>query len=133
MQVLIDLYGLIAIAALALSGYATWKTAKFNKRQESLVGSQEALNDLLMEREQNELHNRKRANLGASFLALGASKYRLRIWNQGPVAARNLRLEILKGHRTLSSVSTLGFLVTVTAPVEHGTATICLAFQSSTH
>ena len=86
-----------------------------------------------MERERNELHNEKRAYLGASFLALGASKYRLRIWNQGPAAARNLRLEILKGHRTLSSVSTLGFLVTVTAPVEHGAATTWLAFRSSTH
>lgn len=46
----VDAANIIAGMALFLSGYATWITLKFNKRQQSLIESQEKLNNLLLKR-----------------------------------------------------------------------------------
>ena len=100
MQVSIDTNGLIAIAALVLSFYATWRTFNLNRRQETLIKSRKAANGLLTDNEQNELLDERCANLGASFIALGSNRHRLSIWNQGPSVARNIQLEVLKGRRT---------------------------------
>ena len=51
MPVTIDAGDVIAGLAFLLSGYATWQTVSFNKRQKSLVESQEKLNKLLLEKE----------------------------------------------------------------------------------
>jgi hypothetical protein len=77
----------IAGIALLLSGYATWKTSKLNK--------------LLLEKETSEALKNKKADLGASFIKLGSSNYRLKIWNKGKAIARNVRIEFPEGNNNL--------------------------------
>jgi len=91
----------IALAALLLSGYATWKTFKFNERQNDLIESQDRLNKLLVDKERGEALNSKRADLGATFIKLGSNKYRLKIWNKGKATARNVSLEFPEGNECL--------------------------------
>lgn len=89
----IDAGDLIAGLAFLLSSYATWQTVNFNKKQKSLVESQEKLNNLLLEKESEDALKEKRADLCASFIKLGSSKYRLKIWNKGAATAKNVRVE----------------------------------------
>ena len=98
MPVTIDAGDIIAGLAFLLSSYATWQTVSFNKKQKSLVESQEKLNNLLLEKENEDSLKEKRADLGASFIKLGSSKYRLKIWNKGASTARNVRIEFPEGN-----------------------------------
>lgn len=98
MPVTIDAGDVIAGLAFLLSGYATWQTVSFNKKQKSLVESQERLNNLLLEKENEEALKEKSADLGASFIKLGSSKYRLKIWNKGSATAKNVRIEFPEGN-----------------------------------
>lgn len=98
MSVTIDAGDVIAGLAFLLSGYATWQTVSFNKKQKSLVESQEKLNNLLFEKESEGAVKEKSADLGASFIKLGSSKYRLKIWNKGSATARNVRIEFPEGN-----------------------------------
>lgn len=98
MPVSIDAGDVIAGLAFLLSAYATWQTVSFNKKQKSLVESQEKLNNRLLEKEDEDALKGKRADLGASFIKLGNSKYRLKIWNKGAATARNVRLEFPEGN-----------------------------------
>jgi len=77
----------IAGIALLLSGYATWKTSK--------------LNSLLLEKEANEALKNKKADLGANFIKLGSSNYRLKIFNKGKAIARDIRIEFPEGNDVL--------------------------------
>jgi len=98
MSLSIDAGDLIAGLAFLLSGYATWQTVSFNKKQKSLVESQEKLNNLLLEKENEDALKEKRADLGASFIKLGSSKYRLKVWNKGSSTAKNVRIEFPEGN-----------------------------------
>ena len=98
MSVSIDAGDLIAGLAFLLSSYATWQTVSFNKKQKSLVESQERLNNLLLEKESEDALKEKRADLGASFIKLGSSKYRLKVWNKGSSTAKNVRIEFPEGN-----------------------------------
>lgn len=98
MPVTIDAGDVIAGLAFLLSGYATWQTVSFNKKQKSFVESQEKLNNLLLEKENEGAVKDKSADLGASFIKLGSSKYRLKIWNKGSATARNVRIEFPEGN-----------------------------------
>lgn len=101
MPISISIGDAIATGALVLSAYATWKTFKFNERQNSLIESQERLNNLLLEKETGEVVNVKKADLGATFITLGTSKHRLKIWNKGKSAARNVSLDFPEGNECL--------------------------------
>jgi len=98
MPVSIDAGDVIAGLAFLLSAYATWQTVSFNKKQKSLVESQERLNNRLLEKENEDALKERRADLGASFVKLGSNKYRLKIWNKGVATARNVRLEFPEGN-----------------------------------
>lgn len=98
MPTTIDAGDIIASLAFLLSGYATWQTVSFNKKQKSLIESQEKLNNLLMEKENEDSLREKRADLGASFIKLGSTKYRLKIWNKGASTARNVKIEFPEGN-----------------------------------
>jgi len=89
---------IIAGLAFLLSAYATWKTIQFNNRQKSLIESQEKLNQRLLEKEDAELTADRKADLGATFIKLGNSKYRLKIWNKGRSAARNVTVSFPEGN-----------------------------------
>lgn len=94
----ISLGDIVALLALALSGYATWKTFKFNERQKSLIESQKKLNLLLLDKEEQESANNRKADLGTTFIKLGSSKHKLKVWNKGKACARNVRLEFPEGN-----------------------------------
>jgi len=98
MPISIDAGDVIAGLAFLLSAYATWQAVSFNKKQKNLVASQERLNNRLLEKEDEDALKGKRADLGASFIKLGSSKYRLKIWNKGAATARNVRLEFPEGN-----------------------------------
>ncbi|WP_274507213.1 hypothetical protein [Xanthomonas campestris] len=88
----------IAVAALLLSAYATWKTYQFNEKQKSLIESQERLNRLLLDKEASEASSTKKADLGANFIKLGSNQYRLKIFNKGKSAARNVTIGFPEGN-----------------------------------
>ncbi|EGR1894413.1 MULTISPECIES: hypothetical protein [Vibrio] len=88
----------IALVALGLSGYATWRTIQFNKRQDSLVETQNKLNKLLLAKETEEVIDDRKADLGASIIKLGNHKYRLKIWNKGNAEAKNVTVEFPDGN-----------------------------------
>lgn len=87
--------------AFLLSAFSAWKTIQFNSRQKSLIESQEKLNLRLIKREDAEAKEEKKADLGATFVKLGSSKYRLKIWNKGKSTARNVRIEFPDGNECL--------------------------------
>lgn len=101
MPISISIGDAIATGALALSAYATWKTFKFNERQNTLIESQERLNKLLLDKEAGEVLNVKKADLGATFVKLGSNKHRLKIWNKGKSAARDVSLNFPEGNECL--------------------------------
>lgn len=84
--------------ALLLSAYATWITLQFNKRQQQLIESQEGLNLLALAKGQSDATAEKKADLGASFITLGRSNHRLKIWNKGKGTARQVRIEFPDGN-----------------------------------
>lgn len=88
----------LAGLAFLLSAFATWKTVQFNDRQRSLIESQELLNKRLLEKEEAEAGEEKKADLGATFIKLGSSNYRLKVWNKGKSAAKNVRIEFPSGN-----------------------------------
>jgi hypothetical protein len=96
----LDAGDLLALLALALSGFATWKTLQFNKRQEDLIESQQSLNRRLAQREDKEDKETKQAALSAAFIKLGSSSWKLRVGNKGKAAARNVRLTFVAGHES---------------------------------
>lgn len=98
MPLLISASDIIAGLALLISAYAAWKTVQFNDKQKLLIESQEKLNKRLLEREESESISDKKADLGASFIKLGSSKYRLKIWNKGKNTARNVSIEFPEGN-----------------------------------
>lgn len=89
---------IIASLALLISAFAAWKTVQFNDKQKSLIESQEKLNQRLLEREEAESISDRKADLGANFIKLGSSKYRLKIWNKGKTTARNVSIEFPEGN-----------------------------------
>ena len=101
MEISVSVSDIIAVIALGLSGYATWKTLRFNERQKSLIESQERLNTLLLDKEENEVISAQRAYLGANFVKLGNNNYRLKIFNKGKATARNVRIEFPDGNDVL--------------------------------
>ncbi|MCC8397328.1 hypothetical protein LJ656_32655 [Paraburkholderia sp. MMS20-SJTR3] len=98
----LDLSGCAAILALVLSCYSTWKTVKFNRKQEELIESQRQLNALLADKESTERAEAKRANPGAAFSRVGSGNYRLKIYNQGPAVARNVMISFPEGNELVS-------------------------------
>ncbi|MCF5865051.1 hypothetical protein K3H50_17100 [Aeromonas veronii] len=97
-----DFGDIVALLALCLSGYATWKTVKFNKRQDELVETQRELNKLLLAKETEEVLDDKKADLGASIVKLGNNNYRLKIWNKGSAVARNVEVSFPNGNEFVS-------------------------------
>lgn len=93
----ITLGDVAAVIALLLSGYAIWTTRNFNKRQLSLIESQEELNKRLLAQGDTEALESRKADVGASYVKLGSNKYRLKVFNKGKAPARNVRIEFPDG------------------------------------
>ena len=97
MDFTVRLGDIAAFVALLISGYAVWTTTKFNKRQLSLAESQKQLNALLLKQGRSEAFNASKADPDASFIKLGSKGYKLKIWNKGQAAARDVRIDFPDG------------------------------------
>jgi hypothetical protein len=90
---------IISGLALTVSVAALWITHNFNRRQKSLIESQETLNRLYLEKEIQLSENERKAELGASFVRVGPkNSYRLKVWNKGKAAAKNVSIEFPNGN-----------------------------------
>lgn len=87
--------------AFFLSLFATFMSLWSNHKQKSLWQSQERLNNMLLQQGEREQLSASKADLGASFIKLGSSKYRLKIFNKGKATARNVRIELPEGEGVL--------------------------------
>jgi hypothetical protein len=70
----------IAFVALLVAFYYGWQNSKLTKQ--------------LLVKEAGEAEAKSRADLGANFVKIGRNNYRLKIFNRGSVAARNVRIEL---------------------------------------
>lgn len=70
----------IALIALLVAFYYGWQNSKLTKR--------------LIEKEAGEAAAKTRADLGANFVKIGKNNYRLKIFNRGSAAARNVRIKL---------------------------------------
>ena len=86
-----------AFCALILSGYATFQTVRFNRRQSGLIETQKRLNDALLDKEANEKKLSRCAEMGAKIYSLGQGRLRLKVFNKGPANATNVRLDFPDG------------------------------------
>jgi hypothetical protein len=91
----------MAVAAFVMSVYSTAMTVRFNRRQEELIKSQKALNELQQERERSELSAASKADVGANFVSLGSNNHRLRVFNRGAHPARDVRITFPEGNEVV--------------------------------
>lgn len=88
-----DIGDFLALGALAVAIWAAITTKRFNDRQLRFERTAERLNQLLIDREASENQAQRRADLGVSIYKAGRSDYRMKVFNRGKAAARNVRLE----------------------------------------
>lgn len=91
----ISVSDVIAILALVLSAYTTYRSHKFKAKEAELMKIQEKVNSLVLEKEQREAEQAGRAEIGASFVSIGSNNHRLKIFNKGKVPAHNVTIEFL--------------------------------------
>jgi hypothetical protein len=89
---------ILAGLALLVSGFATFKTIDFSKKQQAVNKVQERLNHELLRKEYAELETQRKADFGAAFSRVGSSNYRLKVFNKGRGAARHVSLEFPEGN-----------------------------------
>lgn len=92
---------LISLAALAVAVISLVKTNRFNTRQNEFAETTKRLNDLLIEREATERLSAKKADVSANLYQVGRHSYRLKVFNRGKGAARNVRLIDLCGENSI--------------------------------
>lgn len=101
-NITVDSGDIIASLALLFSVYATFKTVQFNNRQQDVIKSQAKLNQLLLDKESAGVEMDRQADLSASFLKLGNSKYRLKVYNKGKAPARQVTISFPEGNEVIS-------------------------------
>lgn len=91
-----DWQTVVAGLALIFSVYTFRKTQNLAEEQAELVEDQKRLNRLLLAKEQEAAVSSRRAVLSARLVKLG-NGYRVKIFNRGNAAARNVRILIPEG------------------------------------
>lgn len=87
--------------ALVLAAVSLFKSHRSDRRQDELAATTEKLNRLLIERETQAGHDNKRADVSANLISVGKNQYRLKVFNRGKGAARNVRLFDLQEGRSI--------------------------------
>lgn len=83
----------IAIAAIIVAFFSTFMTFYFHSKQDQVNRVQKELNEKLLKKELNEEENNKKALISAKIYKQANNNYRVKVWNQGRVSARNIRIE----------------------------------------
>ena len=87
----IDWQSVVALLALAFSVYTFRRTHNLAQKQAELLEDQKRLNRILVEKEETEAANAKRADVSARMVReLKGSK--VKVFNAGKASARNVRL-----------------------------------------
>ncbi len=89
---------IIAALALLLSGYATWRSHRFKKKEEDLLEVQWKVNALVLEKEEREATEASRADLDAKFISRGSEKSCLKIFNKGKAVAYQVQVDFPDGN-----------------------------------
>ena len=76
-------------------------TREFNRKHIDLADVQKKLNLLLLQRENRDLTDSTKADIGARLYSLNNRSHKIRIYNQGKATARNVNLEILEGEENV--------------------------------
>lgn len=98
---LINISDIISILALLLSAYALRKTNQFNKKQVSLINSQNEINNLMKEKELKNIQLEKQADLNMNLVLLGTTNRRVKIFNKGQAPAYHVKLIIPEDNHLL--------------------------------
>jgi hypothetical protein len=93
----ISISDIAAFLALTVALWSAIQTGRFNRRQNDFCATADRLNQLLISREAVEAEQQRKADISANFVKIAKSDYRLKVFNRGAAAARNVRLEILDG------------------------------------
>lgn len=83
----------VAVLAFAFSIYTFRKTHKLSEKQAELVEDQKRLNRILVEKEETEACNAKKADLSARLVKVANNNWRVKIFNKGKAEARHVRIE----------------------------------------
>lgn len=90
----IDWQTITAALALLFSVYSFWKTYKLSAKQAELLEDQKRLNRMLVEKEEADARSAKKAELSANLVKLANNNYRVKVFNRGKAAARNVRIDL---------------------------------------
>ena len=120
-----------AFLALAVAIWSAFQTGRFNRRQNDFAETAERLNQLLIAKEAAETEQQRQADLGANFVKLGKSNYRLKIFNRGAGSARNVRLELLAGSELLARGELTEKFPVPLLERQQGTELICFVSMSA--
>ncbi|MFB6403855.1 hypothetical protein, partial [Pseudomonas putida] len=83
------------------AGWVNFPSAPTNNRQQEVIKSQAQLNELLLNKETAGVELDKQADLGATFLKLGNSKYRLKVFNKGKAPAHHVTIDFPEGNEVI--------------------------------
>lgn len=100
-EILSGMTAIVSILAFAMSVYSTKKTVEFNRRQREFIETNDELNKMLLDREEQESLSQKQADISANFIKVGSSNYRLKVFNRGRGLAHNVRIEFPSGNEIL--------------------------------
>jgi len=90
----VDWQTITAALALLFSVYTFWKTYKLSVKQAELLEDQKRLNRMLVEKEEADARNAKKADLSANLVKVANNNYRVRVFNRGKAPARNVRIDL---------------------------------------
>ena len=93
-----ELGDVVALLALLLSAYATWKSNQFRQQERAILELQERINSLVLKKEEIEADQRESAEVGANFVKHGSNNYRLRVFNRGPATAEDVHVSFPDGN-----------------------------------
>ena len=92
---------IVSVLALVMSAYSMKKTIDFNKRQKDFIETNDKLNKMLLDKEQQENLIQSQADISANFICVGRDNYRMKVFNKGKSSARNVRIEFPNGNEIL--------------------------------
>jgi hypothetical protein len=92
---------IVSVLALAMSAYSAKKTIDFNKRQNDFINTNDKLNKMLLDKEQQESLIQRQADISANFVSFGRSDHRMKVFNRGRSSAKNVRIDFPNGNEVL--------------------------------